>query len=93
MATTGSTIVDLGVDSNTDLQKRARLKMIMIDDERKEVNVRYSEETLSPTGVVVNSDENFYKISGDRFKEWDNTVGIQIRPSIENKIKQIYNIS
>lgn len=90
---TGSTIVSLGVDATTGLEKRAVFSRLICSDLQKNFLVEYREQLISPTGAVV-SDRLEFMVSADEaeYEQFDASVGAPIRVAIEASLKNRYGI-
>lgn len=92
MPNTGSTVVNLGIDPTTGLEKRAVFKQLICSEETKWFTVYYDEQILSPNGTVVNSTMKILQPSSGEYEQFDALIGPVIRAAVENGIKNKYGI-
>lgn len=90
---TGSTVVLLGIDQNTGLEKRAVFNRLICSDQQKEFTVEYVEQLISPTGLVVSQKNEYLNSSPGEYEQFDALVGNVIRSAIEQAIKTKYGVS
>ena len=83
-----ASIINLEISGN--IERKAVLLGMYLDDKREQYTIEF-EERLLIDGEIVSRKRHMITEDGEKWEQWNSSIGAQIRPLLETDIENYFN--